>query len=562
MSSSSHPEPEMTGRFREVAERVLDALLDENPEWALDLGDPRGADRLTDRSEEADARRVRLLTDALGPLDDIDDDLLSPGDRVDLEVLRARLASELWHTTELRPLDRDPLEYSPGEAVYALVERDQLPVADRLAALAARCSALPGHLAVARERLGSGPGMSRVHVETALAQLEGARTLLSDDVPALAAREPDAAPADLENALEAALAAVEEYGEWLSGRLETSTADPRLGERVYAARLWYTLDSELSPEALLVRAQSDLIATEEALAEASAAYLGRPPAAGLAAEALARVAAEHAGAPDTVRPLCEEALAHLGRRVRELDLVTVHDDPVRVIPMPESRRGIAVAYCEPPGPLDPRAAESPTLIAVSPPPEDWPAARKESFFREYNAGLLRNLMVHEAMPGHALQLAHASRHRGGTRVGRVLWSGPFVEGWAVYTEELLARHGWSDDPDDNAVLRLVQLKMRLRMILNAILDVRLHTGDLTEAEAMALLVERGHQEEGEAAGKWRRALLTSAQLSTYYVGHAEVADIARDLAAVHPGRSDRERHDMMLAYGSPPPRHLRTLLGL
>ncbi|MFD6099783.1 DUF885 domain-containing protein [Nocardiopsis flavescens] len=552
----------MTGRFRGVAERVLDALLDEDPEWALDLGDPRGADRLTDRSEEADARRARLLTDALGSLDDIDDELLPPGDRVDLEVLRARVGSELWHTAELRPLSHDPLEYSPGDAVYPLVEHDLLPVPDRLAALAARCSALPGYLAVARERLGSGPGMSRVHVETALARLEGARTLLSDDVPALAARDPEAAPADLENALEAALSAVEEYGEWLGGRLEGATADPRLGERVFAARLWYTLDSELSPEALLVRAESDLIATEEALAEESAAYLGRPAAPGLAAQALARVAEENATGPDTVRPLCEEALAHLGRRVRELDLVTVYDDPVRVIPMPESRRGIAVAYCEPPGPLDPRAEHGPTLVAVSPPPEQWPAERRRSFFREYNAGMLRDLMVHEAVPGHALQLAHAARHRGGTRVGRVLWSGPFVEGWAVYAEELLARRGWSEDPGDNAVLRLVRLKMRLRMILNAILDVRLHTGDLTEAEAMALLVGRGHQEEGEAAGKWRRALLTSAQLSTYYVGSAEVSDIARDLAAARPGLSERERHDAMLAHGSPPPRHLRTLLGL
>ena len=552
----------MTGRFRGVAEQVLDALLDEDPEWALDLGDPRGADRLTDRSEEADVRRVGLLTDALGSLDDIDDDVLPPGDRVDLEVLRARIGSELWHTTELRPLSCNPLEYSPGEAVYALAARDGLPTADRLAALAARCSALPEHLAVARERLGSGPGMSRIHAETALARLEGARTLLTDDVPALAAREPDAAPEDLENALEAALTAVEEYGQWLSGRLEHSTADPRLGERVYAARLWYTLDSELSPEALLVRAESDLIATEEALAEAASGYLGRPPAAGLAAEALSRVAAENACGPDDVRTFCEGALAHLDGRVRELDLVTVHDDPVRVIPMPRARRGIAVAYCDPPGPLAPGAGREAALIAVSPPPGDWPAARRESFFREYNAGMLRDLMVHEAMPGHALQLSHASRHRSGTRVGRVLRSGPFTEGWAVYAEELMADRGWSDDPAENAVLRLMQLKMRLRIILNAIVDVRLHTGDLSEAEAMALLVGRGHQEEGEAAGKWRRALLTSAQLSTYYVGGTEVADIARDLAAAHPGRSDRERHDMMLAHGSPPPRHLRTLLGL
>jgi uncharacterized protein (DUF885 family) len=107
-----------------------------------------------------------------------------------------------------------------------------------------------------------------------------------------------------------------------------------------------------------------------------------------------------------------------------------------------------------------------------------------------------------------------------------------------------------------------QLKMQLRMVINAILDVRVHAHGMTEAEAMRLMTGRGHQEEGEAAGKWRRALLTSAQLSTYYAGYVEVADIARDLAAAAPAASLRERHDAMLAHGSPPPRHLRTLLAL
>ncbi|MCK9873595.1 DUF885 domain-containing protein [Nocardiopsis dassonvillei] len=546
----------MTRRFREVAERVLDSLLHDAPEWALDLGDTRGASRLSDRSVEADVRRVSVLTDALGSLDEIDPDLIPVGDRVDLEVLRTRVSADLWHTAELRPHTWDPLLYSPGEALHALVEREALPLPERLSALAARCAALPDHLATARSCLSEGPGMPRVHVETALAQAAGARAMLVSDVPA------GAAPSALEPAREAALAAVEEHAAWLRDRLETATADPRLGERDFAAQLWYTLDSELSPEALLVRAESDLLATEEAIAEAAAEYLGGTRRREGVAEALAELAARGATDADTVRPACADALLHLNERVRALDIVTVHDDPVRIVPMPEARRGVSVAYCEPPGPLDPRSGEQPTLVAVAPPPEDWPAERRESFFREYNAVMLRDLMAHEAVPGHALQLAHAVRHEGGTRVGRALWSGTFVEGWAVYAEEVLARHGWSGDRREDLALRLVQLKMRLRMIINAILDVRLHTGDITEAEAISLMTQRGHQEEGEAVGKWRRAQLTSAQLSTYYVGYAEVSDIASDLALARPALTERERHDAMLAHGSPPPRHLRTLLEL
>lgn len=540
---------------------MLDFLLEDAPEWALDLGDTRGAARLSDHSVEADLSRVASLTDALGSLDEIDGDLIPEGDRVDLEVLRARVSADLWHTAELRPHTWDPLLHSPGGALHTLLERDDLPLPERLSAVAARCAALPDYLATARARLTEGPGMPRAHVETALAQAEGAKAMLVSQVPALASLEPSAS-SGMEPARLAALAAVEEHVGWLRARLEGATADPRLGERAFAAQLWYTLDSELSPEALLVRAESDLIATEEEIAEVAAEYLDAPRRPGQVAEVLAEIAEENVIGPDTVHDACAEALAHLDRRVRELDIVTVHDDPVRVVTMSESRRGVRVAYCDAPGPLDPRAGERPTLIAVSPAPADWTARRRESFFREYNASMLRDLMVHEAMPGHALQLAHAMRHTGGTKVGNVLRNGTFVEGWAVYAEEVMAGHGWSDDRRENLALRLTQLKTRLRVILNAILDVRLHTGDLTESEALSLLTRRGHQEEGEAVGKWHRARLTSAQLSTYYVGYTEMSDIARDLAAARPSLTERGRHDAMLAHGSPPPRHLRTLLGL
>jgi uncharacterized protein (DUF885 family) len=107
-----------------------------------------------------------------------------------------------------------------------------------------------------------------------------------------------------------------------------------------------------------------------------------------------------------------------------------------------------------------------------------------------------------------------------------------------------------------------QLKMQLRTIINTILDIRFHCGDLDEAAAVELMTRRGFQEEGEVLGKWRRVQLTSAQLCTYYVGYTEVRQVAADLRAAHPHWTERQVHDAMLAHGSPPARHLRTLLGL
>jgi uncharacterized protein (DUF885 family) len=147
-------------------------------------------------------------------------------------------------------------------------------------------------------------------------------------------------------------------------------------------------------------------------------------------------------------------------------------------------------------------------------------------------------------------------------VRAALYSGPFVEGWAVYAEELVAAAGLGGPGGDDDALRMTRLKMLLRSTINAILDVRVHARGMTEAEAMRLMTERGHQEEGEAAGKWRRALLTSAQLSTYYVGYHELRDVVARLQAARSGAAQRAVHDEVLAHGSPPPRHLRALLDL
>ena len=318
---------------------------------------------------------------------------------------------------------------------------------------------------------------------------------------------------------------------------------------------------------MLARAQADLDAATGQISE-TAARLGLGAADGR------RLAGEGRGRGELVRQVLDSLAADapddttilgLVRRaydvqlafVREHAIVSAYNDPVDVIEMPEIDRGVAIAYCDPPGPLE--TAQMPTFVAVSPTPRDWTADRVRSFYREYNRHMVQNLMVHEAMPGHVLQLGHARRFAGGTPVRAAFWSGSFVEGWAVYAEELMAGHGYPGEGNPDAV-RMQQLKMRLRMIINTILDVQVHCAGWPEAEAMALMTGRGFQEDGEAAGKWRRALLTSAQLSTYYVGYTEVADLAAGLRAHRPQWSERQRHDELLAHGSPAVRHLRSLL--
>jgi hypothetical protein len=232
---------------------------------------------------------------------------------------------------------------------------------------------------------------------------------------------------------------------------------------------------------------------------------------------------------------------------------------------------------DPPGPLD-RGQKS--FFSITPIPDDWTAEQAESSLREDNERMLRLLTIHEAVPGHYLQGAYANRCPSITRA--IFWSGVFVEGWAVYVTQVMMDLGYeAGDP----ALMLTHWKFYLRAVTNAIIDVRIHAGTMTEDEAMELMVDGGFQEQAEAASKWNRARLTSTQLSTYFVGSMEMWEIelaARRRAAIaagDPGGADavpparivgghgptpgfdyRAHLESVISNGSPPPSLLRRIL--
>jgi uncharacterized protein (DUF885 family) len=281
----------------------------------------------------------------------------------------------------------------------------------------------------------------------------------------------------------------------------------------------------------------------------------RPTAAEQQAAIAAALAIASAERPprDGVVDLARADLQEATDFVRAKDLVTVPAEPLEVIVMPEFQRGFAVAYCDAPGPLDKGQR---TFFSVSPIPADWTQAQVDSFLREYNTRSIANLTVHEAMPGHYLQLAHSNRYPSTLRA--MLSSGPFVEGWAVYTERLMREQGFrGGDP----LMHLVQLKWYLRSATNALMDSAIHVDGMTRDEAMKLMTETGFQEEREAAGKWVRAQLSSAQLSTYFVGSQEHADMRAEAERRWGARfALKAYHDRVLSYGSPPVRFVRELL--
>ena len=554
------PKPSPAQAFDELAARFLADYLRLEPVRATEAGSHTHDATWPDVSREGDRARRAFVESTLAALAAVDRSGLDAQRRVDAEILETQLRYRAFAADELAELDTSPLAYTGmvGDGLDPLVTRDFAPLDARMKSLRARLEGIPALVAAAKARLAR---PARIVTETAIEQNRGLVALCEVDLSDTFAKVP-AQRAELEAAAHRASAALHELQVFLEkDLLPRSDGDYRLGAARFAKKLRFELDDAVDPaalvlgaRALLARTQDEMVATAKELAPTLSPP--RPlPRLETVAEKKAFVKAVldacAAERPTNATILAEgkRLLAEATAFVRANDLVRVPDEPCDVIEMPEYRRGVAVAYCDASGPLEKKQE---TFYAISPTPAGWSSGRVESFYREYNRAMLADLTVHEAMPGHFLQIMHANRFRSDVRA--VFSSGPFVEGWAVYAEGLMAAHGFGGPR-----VRLQRQKMVLRLAANAILDHETHAGSMDEAGAIALMTQEAFQEEGEAVGKWKRARLTSAQLTTYFYGYTEMtklrAEHERDA-----GFRERAYHDRLLAFGAPPMRHARALL--
>jgi len=547
--------------FQQLGERFLARYLELSPTDATRLGEHRHDARWPDWSEAGDAGVRQFLTQTRGDLEKVRRDGLSVQNRVDATILQNQLDFWQFSLDELRESVLRPSAYTTllGDGLDPLLTRDFAPLEERMKSLRGRLLGIPSVVATAKKRL-SHP--SRVHTETAMDQNKGLIALCKSGFSEQLAKVSPSVRHDVEEAAKTAAKTLEEFQTFLEkDLLPRSNGDFRIGRARFEKKLRYTLDDDVDIDgvvkgarALLESTQEEMLATVRelwpTLFGVRAAFDAKTPAERRAVikKALDQLSLErstNATIVSDAQQLLDQATAF----VREKNLVGLSDDPCRIIEMPEYRRGVSIAYCDSSGPLEKKQE---TFYAISPTPADWPKKRAESFYREYNRSMLADLTVHEAMPGHYLEAMHANRFKSNVRA--VFANGAFVEGWAVYAEWLMAQHGFG-----GAKVRLMRQKMVLRLACNAIIDHEVHAGTMDEKSALALMTNEAFQEEGEAVAKWRRARLTSAQLTTYYYGFTEMMKL-RAAAEKQPGFSERTYHDRLLSFGEPSFRHLRGLV--
>ncbi|MFZ1220860.1 MAG: DUF885 domain-containing protein [Chthoniobacterales bacterium] len=551
-------------RFQKLAKDYIEGLLQVSPEYATSLGDHRFDDRLSDYSDEAEAKELKRAKDFRQQLDAFNDlTKLTGPNKVDVRLLKDNIDNEIFGIEELKERTWNPILYneSLANSLYLLVARDFAPPEKRAASIKARLEKIPAVIAQAKANLKNPP---QVYTETAIDQTQGAISLIKEGLNETLDKAPKAKK-DLAPLQEKTIAALDEYKTWLKNDLlPRSTGDFRIGADKFRKKLRFALSSDMSMEDLMKAARTDLEQTQKAIYETALPLFKKQfPTADEATladrkkvtAAVLDKLAEQRPTDDTIVAYSKTVLKEATDFVKAKNLIKVPTTPVDIVVMPEFKRGQSIAYCDSPGALEKNGK---TFFAVAPTPDDWSKERKESFFREYNNFMLRNLTVHEAMPGHYLQLAHSNEFKGPTLVRAIFQSGTFIEGWAVYTEQLMAEAGYGG-PE----VKMQQLKMRLRVICNAIIDQSIHAGNMSEQEALDLMMKEGFQQEGEAVAKWKRARLSSSQLSTYFVGVTEHLAMREQAKARDGAKFDlRKYNDTVLSFGSPPVKYVREMMGL
>ncbi len=539
-----------------------------HPVHATETGEHAHDGAWPDLTDAGRRQRSAWLSESIERVTALDPAELGREQAVDRRVLLQYLEAMRFGEEELCEASWNPLTYVYllGAGLFSLLAREFAPLPDRLASAARRMRGLSLALAGARETLSAGEGrpVSRFHTEKAVERVGGLVDLCRTAVAQADEHGEPALLADVRGAAEAAEAAIAGFEAWLRDELlPRATGDFRLGAELYAAKFRHVLKTELSPADLEQRALAEYDRVRDEMTRLARdlwpQWGGGEPMPSeddvVVRRVLDAIAAEHPAAGELL-DFCHAENDRIGRFVRERDLVGLPEDPMQIVWTPEFLRAFGGAMLIPPGPLD-RGLDA--FFAITPMPDDWTDERKESYLREDNDRMLRLLTIHEAVPGHYLQLAYSNQCA--SLVRTVFQSGVFAEGWAVYVTQVMMDVGYgAEDP----ALMLVHWKFYLRSITNALMDIRIHAGAMDEVEAMQLMVEGGFQEEGEAANKWDRARLSSTQLCEYYLGSVEMheleAEARRRAAAADRDFVYRPFLESVIGHGTPSMPVIRDLL--
>ena len=547
---------------RQFGDEFFDRVWQLNPSAAIAVGYYKYADRLIVPDDAARAAELAQLDRWTTQLNRIDPNGLSPNARADWALLDNSFKADRWYILEHRPWQWNPASYNVADEFALLLSLEYAPRDERLRTFLDRLENVPAYYAAAQANI---ENPTREHTRLAIDQNRGALGVFGDDLSAQIAESKltSAERAVFTSRVAAARTAIEGYVaflEKLDGELAQGARSFRIGKADYDRKFDLQIQSGEAAEALYQRAleEKELLHTRMSLLSDLlwSTYFPNETRPQDRLEKIGRVigrlSEEHAPR-EALFDEINRQIPELEQWVREHDLLTLDPDkPLKVRETPVYKRGIAGAGIDSPGPYDPGA---PTYYNVTP-LDDLTPERAESYLREYNRWMLPILNIHEAVPGHYVQLVYANKSP--SLIKTIYGNGAMIEGWAVYAERMMLESGYGGH---TAQSWLIYSKWILRSVCNVVLDYAVHVLDMSEEQAMDLLMREAFQTEQEATEKWRRVQLTSVQLTSYFSGYSAILDLRERLKSTQGDSFDLKRfHEQFLSYGNAPVKVIRELM--
>ena len=548
----------------EFGDRFFKAYWPLHPDQAIAVGYYQVADKLIVPDAKSRAAELHFLDGQLARLRSYKPDSLDDAHRTDQALLENELESERWHLDGLLDWQWDPSGYNVADSFALLLNTDYAPLDRRLRTVLKRLGSVPAYYAAAEQNVNK---PTREHTQLAIEQNQGALDVFGADLEKQVAGSglSKAERVQFTTRIAAARTAIQHYIAWLKtvdGQLaqDGKARSFRLGRELYERKFAYDIQSGGSAEALYERAKLEkerLVSRMDGLADQLwPKYMAEAPKPAdrfdKIGQLIGKMSEQHTPRENFVGTV-EQMIPELEQWVTEHKLIDLDPSkPLKVRQTPSYEQGVAIAGIEAPGPYDPTAK---TYFNVTP-LDSYSAERAESFLREYNRWILPVFIIHEAIPGHYVQLIYANRSP--SRIKSIFGNGAMIEGWAVYSERMMLESGYGGNTPE---AWLMYSKWNLRSVTNTILDYNVHVLGMSREDAIQLLTHEAFQSQEEATAKWRRVQLSSVQLASYFSGYSEIYDFREKLKQEQGASFDLKRfHEQFLSYGSSPVKLIKQLM--
>ena len=527
------------------------------PEWATSQGFYKYDNQLPIPNDQTRSKQLDFYGKYNDSLMNFDLEQLSDNNITDYHLIKNQVESFIFNTNELRSHEWNPSEYNVCGGFSQILEGNYGTLNKRLQSFSEKLRAVPAYYEAAKQTI---KNPTAEHLALAMEQNTGGISVFETDiVDRLAKSDLAAAEKDtILNRCKTATKAVRDYVLFLKKLDNPTPTDFRLGKELYTRKFNFEIQSGYSVESIYKKAvdhKTDLHNKMFLLADklwSKYCTNQEKPATKLELikTVIDKISVQHS-TPENFQSDIEKQIPELVAFAKSKNLLFIDPKkPLVVRKEPDYMAGVAGASISAPGPYDKNANTYYNVGSMA----GWDKEKSESYLREYNDYILQILNIHEAIPGHYTQLVYSNQSP--SIIKSIFGNGAMIEGWAVYTEKMMLESGYKNSDE----MWLMYYKWNLRSTCNTILDISVHTKNMSKEQAISLLCNDAFQQNAEAEGKWKRVTLTQVQLCSYFTGYTEIMDFREELKKRDADKFDLKAfHEKFLSYGSAPVKYIKEL---